>query len=210
MKEQIKNSTEFYGESYFKGDPKLKMSLSENDSGYRWDNNGAFAGTAIAIKRILTENNLQNVIDVGCGRGWVVHHLRNLGIKADGMEYSKFAVENSVCNSKYGDLTEILPYENNSYDLVNCQGILSHLTEKSILNALTELHRITKSILITNILIKEDKERQYYHLTVKNPVFWKPLFKKAGFVLDKKTTDNVKKENNYYAKEQWFSIWRKK
>jgi len=206
---QTKNKSEFYDEDYLKGNKIAKMSLGGGAFKERWDNNGAFYNTAIVVSKIMQNEKLDSVLDVGCGRGWVVRHLLNLGYKAEGCEYGEFAVKNSVCNSVYGDLCKTLPYEYNSFDVITCQGVLSHLPERYLKNAIEELYRITKNVLITNILIQEHTD-QWYHLIIEKPDYWKPIFNEAGFIEDKELTKKIREENKFNVNEQWFCIWRKK
>jgi len=203
-----KNPTEFYGEDYLKGNTVAQMSMGGGVTAPRWENNIAFKNSAKMVSEVMKLHSLESCVDVGCGRGWFVYNLRLNGIVADGCEYGKYAVEQSVCEAKFGDLTERLPYYDEEYDLATCKGVLSHIPKDYMLNALQELNRVCKKMLMTNILIKEDKD-QWYHITIEKPEWWLPLFSEAGFVLDSDETARIKKVYNRNAEEQWFAIWRK-
>lgn len=199
-----KNKSEFYGKNYLENN----MRIGVDEYAPRMEDNGTFYSTAIMIKEILEEYNLRTILDVGCGRGFVVRHLRNLGYEAEGCEYGKETVELSVCNSIYVDLTEVLPYNDNSFDIVLCAGVLSHLPKENTENAIKELYRVTKKILITNILTIPSDD-QWYHINVVPKTWWLPLFKKQGFIYNKDLTKKIIKEKSYSFKSQWFAIWGK-
>ena len=167
-----KNPPSFYGMDYL--DQKMDPGTVT-----RWDDNGIFYGLAVGVQGLTKLTPIKSILEVGCGRGWVVRHLRNLGFIADGMEYSDEAVRFSVCESRKGDLTEKLPYDNGSYDLVLCIGVLSHLPATSLINAANELARVSKRFVWTNIQLAWHSH-QLHHKTFLPHEIWSLIFAKAG------------------------------
>lgn len=197
-----KHSPEFYGEDY------LKRQFGGSGAAHRWENNGVYYENARFVARFLQQWGGDSALAVGCCRGWQVHHMRNLGLRADGCEYGKAGVEHSVCGAKWCDLTDRLPYEDASYDLVECVGVLSQFPERFALHALKELHRVSKRWLWTNILVHERPE-QWYHKNVKTSSWWYQQFAKAGW-----STVNVTQlmaEHGMALPQtlQWMHVWEK-
>jgi SAM-dependent methyltransferase len=88
-----------------------------------------------------------NVLDVGCGQGWLVGFLRELGVEAYGVDYSKYAIENSFHLAKqYVSLCDAqkLPYEDNSFDMVIAREVFEHLTVRQAINVFHEICRVCK------------------------------------------------------------------
>jgi SAM-dependent methyltransferase len=73
----------------------------------------------------------QRVLDVGCGPGFLLELLRELGVDGDGIDFSPASLELAPqavrSRIKLGDVTE--PHvPQRSYDLVVCREVLEHLT----------------------------------------------------------------------------------
>jgi SAM-dependent methyltransferase len=223
-KNQPKNSTEMYGEEYLKSpismtDPKIT----------RWEDNGFFFQAGKNIAEIAQKLKATKVVDIGCGRGFTVRHLRNRGLDAHGIEYSKFAVEHSVCGAKHGDLTESLPAADGEYDLAVCVGVLSHIPEEFTIKALKQIHRIVKpkGHLYTNILIipakpstvmpsvavqKADKKKlwtQKHHLSIHQQLWWRNRFHKTGWDEEKELEQLLTTMGMNRSGEQWSTIWER-
>jgi len=166
-----KNAESLYGLEYLKR-PMDPPTVN------RWEDNGIFYGTAATAKLLADRLGIRKILDVGCGRGWVVRHLRNLKLEADGVEYSQDAVKYSMCEAKQGDLTERIPFDDRSYDLILCLGVLSHLPADRLIHAARELARVSRRYIWTNIQV------QWYHLQQHHKNFlpheiWTLIFKEA-------------------------------
>ncbi len=90
-----------------------------------------------------------SVLDVGCARGFLVGHLRAMGINANGIDISDWAV-GSVPPDGLGsfltcaDVTKGLPYKDGEFDLVISQDFLEHIDEKAIPALIKEMTRVGK------------------------------------------------------------------
>jgi SAM-dependent methyltransferase len=162
--------------------------------------NGAFPDIAKTVR----------IADVGCGRGWVVKHLRDSGYMAAGFEYGKGAVEHSVCGADWCDLTESLPIENAECGLVICHGVLSHVGEEKAAHAVKELARITfkRGLVWTNILTGWH-EQQQHHLTFRPKEWWEHRFKAAGLKWDLGKQAWLRERGYDTRKRQWSAVWVK-
>lgn len=175
----MKNPPEFYDDKYLAGDMERTSPGQKRD-----EENGIHFGAAVTADEIAKITGARRVLEVGCGIGYVVRRLRELGYEADGIEYSRAAVARSVCGATWGDLTErIAPAVTPPYDLVVCLGVLSHIPIHDLQHALLELRRLTKQggDLWTNILVKWH-ETQRHHKTFSPPGAWRIRFEAAGWI----------------------------
>lgn len=107
------------------------------------------------IIKIIQELEINNLLDAGCGEGFIMHNtLRKISkVKIDGFDISKQALQDAkkiLPNNNFfqGDITNIeLP--NNSYDLVVALEILEHLENQEV--ALKELKRVTKKYCLISV-----------------------------------------------------------
>jgi 2-polyprenyl-6-hydroxyphenyl methylase / 3-demethylubiquinone-9 3-methyltransferase len=126
-------------------------------------------------RRVIEELDPQNgekILDVGCGDGYYLHLLSNLGIKLDlmGADFDKKALESARKNlgSKeiklfWTDLMIKLPFKDKTFDKIIMSEVAEHLPND--VNGLKEVRRVLKP---GGVLV----------LTVPNanyPLFWDPV-----------------------------------
>jgi SAM-dependent methyltransferase len=202
-----KNLPEHYGEAYW----MHPMAAGPGDTASRGIDNGNFTNCAMTAKRLLEKelpapDNPYHVVEVGCGIGFVVRHLRNLGLQADGIEYGTWSVEHSACGAKWGDITEKLPAADASADLVICVGVLSHIPEEMILQSLKELRRISRRFVWTNIQLYWHPD-QNHHKTFEQPTWWRRRFAEAGLKERPDLWPFLLESGYGQAPTQWPAIW---
>ena len=99
--------------------------------------------------------DVRRVLDVGCAIGFVVEALRELGMDAEGVDVSQFAIEHPAQGARghlrYGDLSGRLPYRDGSFDVVTVLETLEHLPPEAVAGALAELHRVTRGYVLATI-----------------------------------------------------------
>lgn len=79
---------------------------------------------------------IEPVMDLGCGRGQTVNHLRQLGLAADGMDQIKINSEMRV-----GNITE--PIEDlNNYNTVVCIDCIEHLYKDQVLGLFENMKQV--------------------------------------------------------------------
>ena len=88
------------------------------------------------------------VLDVGCGGGFLSNFLSEKGLKVTGLDLSKESLEVAHIfdrlknvNYVYGD-AYALPFENQSYDIVTCMDFLEHVSRPDVV--LKEISRVLK------------------------------------------------------------------
>src|SRR3989344_4605768 len=97
---------------------------------------------------------VKTVLDIGCGDGTNMEALSQLGFNIEGCDISRLAVKlakKKGFSAKVVNLnTDILPYRNNSFDLVWCTETIEHVADPDFV--LTEILRVLKprgSLFIT-------------------------------------------------------------
>ena len=74
----------------------------------------------------------QQVLDVGCARGYLVHIFRELGVDCWGIDLSEYALSSAPEEvQKYLLKVDIdheeLPFESGIFDLITCLDVVEHL-----------------------------------------------------------------------------------
>lgn len=121
----LANVSKRYGQEYWDGDRKYGY------GGYHYIE-GYWTGTA---KRIIEHYKLDNnsaVLDIGCGKGYLLYEIKQLlpGIKIAGLDISEYAVNHAkeevrpYLNIGQG---QSLPYGDAEFDLVLCLSVLHNL-----------------------------------------------------------------------------------
>jgi SAM-dependent methyltransferase len=146
----------------------------------------------------ITDNLPQPIIDLGCGPGFLVHLLREIGINAYGCDLSNYAIENSTNLAapfvRLADLTK-LPYTRNEFGSAVSFHVLEHLEEDEIDKAITEIFRVTKTrfygiiptkdgIIERDSRIREQILGDKTHKTIKERQWWQEKFEKQGWIMD--------------------------
>ncbi len=90
------------------------------------------------------------VLDVGCGGGFTCEFIAKKGAIVSGIDLSDVSIETAKIHAKESDviidyrsgIAENLPYENDSFDVINCVDVLEHLKDVTI--AIAEVKRVLK------------------------------------------------------------------
>jgi ubiquinone/menaquinone biosynthesis C-methylase UbiE len=96
------------------------------------------------LNRHLKNKSNLKILDAGCGTGKNLEYLQKYG-KVHGLDFSndalQFCHKRGLTNLYKGDL-EDLPFEDDSFDLVTCFGVLYHQGIKDDQKAIKELARV--------------------------------------------------------------------
>lgn len=103
------------------------------------------------MKQLLNGANVNSVLDVGCGEGFVINCLNLPAIT--GVDISKNALKvakdkNQNCNLCTGSVYD-LSFKKNSFDLVIATEVLEHLKNPD--SALQEIRRVSKNYCIFSV-----------------------------------------------------------
>ena len=174
FKKQSRGSDQQFGEDYY-------TKVHKYDGGF-------YEGVAQGILT-RTEGLKGQVLDLGCGTGYLMRHLLAHGSSVTGIELSDYAVANPMpeCVGRIfkGDALQI-PYADQTFDWVVAWSLLEHIPEKDVSLALKEIRRVAKAAYLeiaiplhhghAEEIIREDAT----HITVKPFDWWEEKFRQAG------------------------------
>jgi ubiquinone/menaquinone biosynthesis C-methylase UbiE len=139
------------------------------------------------IKNIVGEN--KRILDVGCGQGFLVHFLRDLGVDAVGVDYSEYGIKNCVEQVReYVSVADVvsLPFKDNEFDMVIGRELFEHITLSQAEAGFKEMLRVSKKYLYFTIwlnfsIFANDYEfssdmRDETHITFATRKFWEEKF----------------------------------
>ncbi len=141
-----------YGASYYgRGrDPSSRGGLSGYEQYTRATSNADVA--AYLLWRFFPASR---VLDAGCAHGFVVEALREVGVDAEGVDASRFAIAHAPrVVSPYvrrADLTKRLPFPRDSFDVVTVLETLEHVPVARVPRALENLRRVCRGWVVATI-----------------------------------------------------------
>jgi ubiquinone/menaquinone biosynthesis C-methylase UbiE len=174
-----------YGKEYFDGDRKYGY------GGYQYD--GRWLEVARSILRFFELKPNARILDIGCGKGFLVYDLMKESPKLDvyGLDISEYAIKNSPVSIRHrlkqGNAKK-LPFSDKSFDLVISINTLHNLSREGVIKALQEIERVScgKSyVVVDSYYSQEQKEEfQQWVLTAEThgfPEQWLGIFKEAEY-----------------------------
>ena len=174
-----------FGEEYWDGDRKYGY------GGYSYD--GRWKPVAKSIIEHYKLEKGQSVLDVGCGKGFLLYEMQRLvpGLQIKGIDISKYALQYAKEEvSPFLDLGSAceLPYPDKHFDLVISITTLHNLYVYDLEKALSEIERVGKKngyIIVESYRNEQEKANLlYWQLTCEclyTPEEWEWLFKKFGY-----------------------------
>lgn len=177
-----------YGEMYWDGPRDYGY------GGYTYD--GRWRSVA---KDIIEHYNLKvgdRVLDVGCGKGFLVKDLmlECKGLEAFGIDISQYALDhapNDLVGRLHLGTAEKLPFPDKSFDCVISLNTIHNFKRPQVVKAVKEIDRVSRAnsfIVVDSYKTKEQKEIfESWVLTAEfhdYPDGWKKLFKEAGYAGD--------------------------
>ena len=134
-------------------------------------------------QRIVDDFAPKTVLDIGCAWGYLVSALRDLGVKAYGIDISEYAISMVRSDIKpycaalsvTGDLPQTFP---SCFDLVVSIEMIEHLYEEDCLAAIEKICSYSNRILLSS---SSDDVTDETHFNVRQPEYWVKQFAKFGF-----------------------------
>ncbi len=177
-----------YGREYFDG------ARDTGYGGYRYD--GRWVAIAEDIVAHWGLKAGDRVLDVGCGKGFLVKDLMKVcpGIEAFGLDISHYALMNCepevVGRLHLGNCTS-LPFPDNSFAAVTAINVIHNLERAGCITALREIERLAPGrAYVQNDSYRTPQEREIFLswvLTAKthyDPAGWQALYAEAGYTGD--------------------------
>lgn len=136
----------------------------------------------------------RRVLDVGCGPGFLMQFLQELGVEVYGVDFSPSSV--ALAPAAMKDLIRIGPTEPLtegalSFDLVVCREVLEHLTVLQVRRTVTELCRVSsRFVYVTTrfnpapsslLDVATDFDTDPTHITLMTKDLLRVLFVLEGF-----------------------------
>lgn len=115
---------------------------------------------AVATCEYFLRRTLRTVLDIGCGEGAWLAHLKTLRprVSYTGLDSSEYVVERygasrNIRRAAFGDLPSLglLPF-----DLVVCSDVLHYVADREIRAGFTEIARLTEGVAFIEVLTAED------------------------------------------------------
>ena len=172
---------------YWDGDRKIGY------GGYHYD--GRWRPVAEAIAKHYQLKPGDKVLDVGCGKGFLLHDLMQAvpGLKCSGIDISKYAIEHSKEEIRpylqAGHASE-LPFKDKEFDLVISLNTLHNLYNFELDKALREIERVAKKKYIVVESYRNEEEKAnllYWQLTCETfctPDEWQWWFERCKYTGD--------------------------
>lgn len=155
----------YYDKHYFQT-PEGKKYRAADGSIHGWSYespNGEFLGAEPIAKAWKEVFEPRNLLDVGAGRGTFIAYARDVGIEAEGFDFSEWALSEEGryprCKAEWlrlHDATEPWPYEDRSFDLVVALDFFEHIYEEDLGFVLSEIRRVASKYLFLQIAVAGD------------------------------------------------------
>lgn len=175
-----------FGQEYWDGERRFGY------GGYRYD--GRWRPLAERLVDLYGLREGTSVLDVGCGKGYLLYELMRLvpGIRVAGLDISAYAVSNAKEEVRphltTGDAAA-LPYADREFDLVVSLGTLHNLSAAPLWAALHEIARVARSdasyVMVESF--RDEREKMnllYWQLTCRSFYSvedWEFVFRQTGY-----------------------------
>lgn len=177
-----------FGQEYWDGDRKYGY------GGYRYDGRWATVAERMIEKYKLTDHS--RILDVGCGKGFLLYELKKLLPKAEvtGVDISQYALDHAKEEIRpflhLGSATS-LEFKDRQFDFVYSIMTLHNLYLFDLVKAIQEIQRVSaRDALIAVESYRNEEEKAnllYWQLTCEaffTPQEWVWLFDQQGYTGD--------------------------
>ncbi len=177
-----------YGKDYWEGDRRYGY------GGYRYD--GRWETVARQLIDLYNLKNDAKILDVGCGKGFLLYELKKLlpGAKVVGFDISQYAIDSAKAEIRSSLLIhkaqDKYPFKDKEFDLVISLTTLYNLPIRELKPALKEVERVGKHKYITLESYRNEAELfnlQCWALTCETFLSasdWVWLFNEVGYTGD--------------------------
>lgn len=143
--------------------------------------------------RKIMERKPESVLELGCGRGYILKRLQDAGIqKAVGLEISEHCWHTRVCEGiQIWDLTKVpWPFRDQEFDLVYDIATLEHIPEEHIERVIGEIRRVGHRGLHGIDFGDKDDGTDKTHVLLRPREWWVSRFGSGQEVLSKEDLES--------------------
>lgn len=141
---------------------------------------------AVAVCEYFLQRNVASVLDIGCGEGAWLQHLRALRprVRYQGLDPSAYVVRTfgasrNIRRAAFGDLPR-LDFDR-QFDLVVCSDVLHYVNDEEIRAGARAIARLCRGIAYLEILTREDDIIGDLEGLIQRPASWyRKTFMRAG------------------------------
>ena len=173
-----------FGKDYWDGDRKVGY------GGMRYD--GRWRVVADAMVKHYGLKAGDKILDIGCGKGFLLYDFTQVvpGVEVRGLDISSYAIENAKEEVKplmQVGHAKLLPFADQSFDLVISITTLHNLYCYDLDSALREMERVGKQKYLVVESYRNEEEKAnllYWQLTCEafcTPEEWAWWFKQTGY-----------------------------
>jgi SAM-dependent methyltransferase len=140
---------------------------------------------AVTMAEYFLHRPVRTVLDIGCGEGAWLPHLRALRPKIvysglDSSDYAvrRFGAERNIRKATFGDLPKL---RLSVYDLVVCSDVMHYVPDAELRAGIKTVAEITDGVAYLEVLTKEDDVVGDLDAFLRRPADWyRKLFTRAG------------------------------
>jgi ubiquinone/menaquinone biosynthesis C-methylase UbiE len=178
-----------FDRDYFDGDRKYGY------GGYHYHEK-FWSQTVKYIKEYYDLADTSSILDVGCGKGFMLNDFKMLMPEAEimGLDISKYAFENALPDVKpyikVGNAKQ-LPFPDKSFDLVIGINVVHNLPVNECKQAIAEIERVSRQHKFIVVDAWRDEQERIRHenwvvtcLTAMHVNMWEELFLNVGYTGD--------------------------
>lgn len=108
-----------------------------------------FDPLAEIVASVVQDARGSNVLDVGCGNGFLQFALEKKFSEVCGLDYSRKMLEVNPCKRKYLGSSAKLPFADQSFDVVVASSLLHHLVEADRIQTIREMQRVARFAVVS-------------------------------------------------------------
>lgn len=148
-----------------------------------------------AVQRMVEYFGLapgDRVLEIGCAKGFILYEFHSMGFVVTGVDASHYAISNAkeeVRDAISLNQTAILPFADDSFDLVLAKEVLPHIEEADVATFVGECMRVAKGPNVFFEIQCADtaegealmKKWDMTHKLTKSPLWWTDRLARSGY-----------------------------
>lgn len=136
----------------------------------------------VIADRIVADAAPRRVLDAGCAIGLLVEQLRALGVDAEGVDISEYAIAQAAgAAAGHCRVASLADELEGRYDLIVCMEVFEHMPAADAAYALSNICRHTDDVLFSS---SPFDLAEATHVNVQPPEEWAERFAREGLLRD--------------------------